>query len=95
MIEAVLDTGYTELLSIPLGMAQGMPVIQVTEVELADGSLQLADVVRAKIEWMGEEITVRTLVMGNGPLIGVRLLEGCRLTANFVPNGPVAVTIIP
>lgn len=90
-VDVVVDTGYDSELTIPEELASGLPRERTAEIELADGTERELDVVIIEIEWLEKIISVSALVTGNMPLIGVRLLANCRLTADFVTGGPVAI----
>lgn len=55
--------------------------------------VQMHDIYRTVVVWHGERQTVPIMGMGDKPLIGMRLLEGSRVTMDVVDGG--AVTIEP
>lgn len=92
-VVATLDTGFTEFLLLPTGLVEplGLTVQEESSIGLGDGSDTLMDVVRLDVEWLGRWRTVPVYVADTDALIGVSLLEGCRLTVDFVPGGEARV----
>ncbi|CAN5720340.1 hypothetical protein BH11ARM2_BH11ARM2_27380 [soil metagenome] len=94
MVSTVVDTGFTDALSLPQEMLAGLPRVGTNEFVLADGSVSEFELVTVDIEWIDGIRRVDALV-GDAALIGMGLLQGCRLTADIVPNGLMTVTLIP
>lgn len=92
-IEFTVDTGFTGALSLPSRFveAMGLPFVGQVAAILADGSAVETRRHRARIEWHGRNRNVRVLVSEGGPLVGMRLLRGCKLFMDVSPGGEVAV----
>ncbi|MDP6359008.1 MAG: hypothetical protein QF473_28065 [Planctomycetota bacterium] len=79
----VVDTGFTEFLYLPANViaAWNLVFLVSTPIELADGSTVITDVYEATLEWFG--VFIRATVIagpaGCDSLIGMQLLEGCRI----------------
>lgn len=92
-IDAVIDTGFTDCLTIPTWMAGllGLPFAGSTQTFLADGSFVEVDVYLILVDWDGRTIEVSVLAMDSIPLVGMTLLEGCRLTIEAIEGGLVTI----
>lgn len=93
VIEFVVDTGFTGLLTLPSEAVSmmGLPFLHRIPAGLADGSFVEVAVHSAIILWKDEEIEVRVLATGNRPLLGTALLDGSELLAQFQEGGLVTV----
>ncbi|HWQ32703.1 MAG TPA: hypothetical protein VNQ79_07450 [Blastocatellia bacterium] len=81
--EVVIDTGFNDYLYLPenLVTAWALPFVMSGSVELADGSVIIADLYEAHLNWLGRAVRVSVLA---GPpagdsLLGMKLLAGCRI----------------
>ena len=92
MVTAVIDTGFTEALALPPDIIGdlGPAFRRRGATTLADGSTHGADVYAARVLWEG---ALRTVEVWSGPepLVGVALLAGHRLRADFAVSGRVRV----
>ena len=92
-VEAVVDTGFSGLLTLPpdlvqrLGYSLGPPI----RVLLAGKTPARYDAIEARLGWDGEQRDVFTLQTEGTPLIGMRLLKGYRLTVDAVDGGAVHI----
>lgn len=95
-VDATLDTGFTEFLLLPQDLIEplGLTVQEESMIGLGDGSSALMEVVRLDVEWLGRWRTIPVYVAPTDPLIGVSLLEGHRLTADFTPGGDVRIEVL-
>jgi len=95
LITAVIDTGFSDYLTLPpsmiaaLGLGSDVPV----EATLADGSLAQMDSYQATLLWDGQPREILVLEADGGPLVGMALLYGSRLSIDVVDGG--AVTVAP
>ncbi|BAZ29459.1 hypothetical protein NIES4074_19050 [Cylindrospermum sp. NIES-4074] len=92
-IEFVLDTGFTEFLSLPPPAVSllGFPFVYDMYANLADNSTVLLPVHQATIIWNGEEREVNVLATGRLPLLGTALLDGYELVIQFTEGGLVTI----
>lgn len=83
-VEAVIDTGFDSMLTLPAEIVAelGLPFIMTVPCRLAGGVRQVADLVSAQIEWLGEVRRVDAVVLPDC-LIGTELLEGACLTIDY------------
>lgn len=91
--EAVIDTGFTGHLTLPPGevLRLGLTPLGSRYVTLADGSEAPLDVFRATVVWDGRRRNVRVFAADGGPLVGMALLSGSRLTVDVVPGGDLVI----
>lgn len=95
--DAVIDTGYTGLLTLPtavanaLGLERGMG----GQATLADGSARRFDTFAAELEWGDGWRSVVVSALGDEVLVGMRLLAGHELRVQVAPGGTVEVAALP
>ena len=92
-IEFVIDTGFTEFLSLPLAAVTllNFPFVYDMYATLTDNSIVLLPVHQATIIWNGEEREVNILATGKRPLLGTALLDGHELCIQFTESGLVTI----
>lgn len=90
-IEFVIDTGFTEFLSLPPAAVNllGFPFVYDMYANLADNSRVLLPVHQASIIWNGEEREIHVLATGRLPLLGTALLDGYELSIQFTDRKSV------
>jgi clan AA aspartic protease len=93
----VVDTGFAGALSLPQAAisALGFPFFEQIDAILADDTAVQVDGHFATIGWDGTDLDIAVLAMGRRSLLGTALLDGRRLTADFVDNGPVSLASLP
>jgi clan AA aspartic protease len=96
-IEAIIDTGYTEWLTLPPDMiaALGLRWQSLDRGTLADGSECLFDVYVAKVVWDGKERRVLVDEADTDPLVGMALLRGYGLRMQVCSRGKLTIKRIP
>ena len=92
-IEFVVDTGFTDFLTLPAGAvsAMGLPFLPRAPIVLADGSTAEVAIYEGIILWNGMERLAPVLATGRRPLLGTALLDGQELVAQFQEGGLVTV----
>jgi predicted aspartyl protease len=82
---------------VPVSLITTLGLIQwsSTSAVLADGSRKLLEVFAADLEWENNLREVLVSALGDEPLIGMALLENCRLEVEVRPGGAVAITARP
>lgn len=91
-VEATLDTGFNDYLTLSLEQvaAMALPAIDIVRVVLADGSVISTPIFGAEVFWMRQWRNIE--VQGGGdPLVGMLLVEGCRLTVEAWVGGLVRI----
>ena len=96
-IDGIIDTGFSEFLSIPIAMAAalGLPWNYHDHTRLIDGRLIRVDIFSATVIWNGKPRNIKVQALGNHVLIGVRLLAGHDLAIRVTDGGPVTIEAIP
>jgi clan AA aspartic protease len=96
-VEAVIDTGFTGHLTLPAEVVRSLalPGRGFVEVELADASITALSVYDARVLWGDWERPVPVYEADGGPLVGMALLRGSRLTVDVQPGGPVVIEDLP
>ncbi len=94
-IDAVIDTGYDGILCLPSTVIQRLGLVWSRQgfATLADGSVTVSDVFDTYIFWHNQAVKAPVESVETYPLIGMRLLNGFRLTIDVREGG--AVTIVP
>ena len=93
LVEALIDTGFTEFLSLPLSMIEslGLPWIFSDSVTLGDGSEVIFQMYRATAIWDGQFKVVDVAASESEPLLGMSLLYGFKLQVEAVERGTVSI----
>lgn len=96
-ITAVIDTGFTGFLSLPISI--------ITELELSwsyrdratlgDGSEVLFDIYDAMVIWGGQYREIEINAAETEPLLGMSMLRGYRLQVDTVQGGLVTIAQLP
>lgn len=96
-VDAQIDTGFTGFLTLPpAAIARlGLSWRSRDRIKLADGRWARFDIYDGVILWDGRPRRVFVDSTDVDPVIGLRLLAGHRLTADFRPGGPVTVEPLP
>ena len=86
-VECLVDTGFTGALVLPQSLVTrlNLPVVGREVFEMVGGRQFIASVAFADIEWLGETRTVRVIV-SDDTLLGTELLEGTRLTIDYIDH---------
>ncbi|MDZ7966929.1 MAG: clan AA aspartic protease [Nostoc sp. DedSLP03] len=92
-IEFVINTGFTEFLSLPPAAVTllSFPFVYDIYANLADNSNVILPVHQATIIWNGKEQVVNVLATERLPLLGTALLDGYELVIQFIEGGLVTI----
>jgi clan AA aspartic protease len=93
MVEALIDTGFTGFLSLPLSMIESLelPWIFSDSVTLGDGSEVVFQMYRAIVIWDGQFKVVDVAASESEPLLGMSLLYGFKLQVEAIERGTVTI----
>jgi clan AA aspartic protease len=93
MVEALIDTGFSGFLSLPLFMIEsmGLPWIFSDSVTLGDGSEAIFQMYQATVIWNGQFKLVDVAASESEPLLGMSLLYGFKLQVEAVERGIVII----
>jgi clan AA aspartic protease len=92
-LEAVVDTGFNGYLTLPEHLVSQLQLQFAGHRRgmLADGSVVLLKMFLASIAWHRTQREVLILQTGGGPLLGMSLLERCRVTFDAVEGGHLKI----
>ena len=92
-IKALIDTGFTGFLSLPISL--------ITELDLSwkyrdrgtlgDGSETLFDIYEGNVIWDGEYREIEINQAETEPLLGMMMLKGYRLQVDTIEGGLVTI----
>ena len=96
-VNAVVDTGFTAALTLPLAIiaALSLALDSKSELALADGTIRSFDLFVAEVFWDGVWIPVLASALGDDVLLGMRMVAGHRVTIDAVPGGDVEIIRLP
>lgn len=96
-IEAVIDTGFTDMLTLPPSIIAALQLSfrTVGSYTLADGNTVLLPIYTVIVSWDGQDRTVMAVEADGGPLIGMALLYGSRLVLDIIDGGDVTISKLP
>jgi clan AA aspartic protease len=96
-IDAVVDTGFTESLTLPTSWmsALALPQIRSEELVLADGSRIQVAVHEVMLLWDGQQRSIFAHCLEGTPLIGMSLLWDHLLNIEAKDGGPMSIRPIP
>jgi clan AA aspartic protease len=93
MIDAVIDTGFTGYLTLPLSVLTNLNLQAYRREEgvLGDGSTCIFDVYRGFVIWDGELRQIDINESETEPLVGMSLLYGYRMQLDAIEGGMVTI----
>ncbi|OPF19360.1 clan AA aspartic protease [Microcystis aeruginosa KW] len=93
VIDAVIDTGFTGFLTLPLTVISSLNLRLYSREEgtLGDGSTCIFDVYSGLIIWDGEYRYVDVNAAETEPLVGMSLLYGYRMQLDAIEGGIVVI----
>jgi clan AA aspartic protease len=92
-ITAVIDTGFTDYLTLPPEVvdALGLPFVNTIRLYLAGNVEAVFDMHTVTVDWDGVKREMLAYKADGAPLIGMALLRGFRLTVDGLDGGPVTI----
>lgn len=93
VIDAVIDTGFTGFLTLPLAVLTTLNLRAYSREEgtLGDGSTCVFDVYSGLIIWDGEFRRIDINASEASPLVGMSLLYGYRMQLDAIEGGTVTI----
>jgi clan AA aspartic protease len=93
MVEALIDTGFTGFLSLPLTTIESLdlPWIFRDVATLGDGSEVIFEMYRATVIWDGKLQVIDVAASETDPLVGMSLLYGFKLEIEAIEGGIVTI----
>ena len=96
-ITAVIDTGFTGFLCLPIATIRELELSWSyrDRATLGDGSEVLFDIYDGMVIWGGQYREIEINAAETEPLIGMSLLRGYRLQVDTVQGGLVTISELP
>jgi len=96
-IDAVVDTGFTGFLTLPLSVIANLGLTRISRGRaiLANGSEEIFDIYEVRLDWDGLPRTIEADAAEVEPLIGMSMLYGYELRARVVDGGSVTIEALP
>ena len=93
MVEALIDTGFTGFLSLPLSIITdlGLPWQFRDLGTLGDGSEVIFEMYKATVIWDGQTQVIDVAASEADPLVGMSLLYGFKVQIEAVEGGTVTI----
>jgi clan AA aspartic protease len=93
MVEAVIDTGFTGFLSLPMSRisALGLPWHFRDIGTLGDGSEVIFEMYKATVIWDGQIQIIDVAASEAAPLVGMSLLYGFKVQIEAIEGGMVTI----
>jgi clan AA aspartic protease len=93
VIDAVIDTGFTGFLTLPLAVITSLNLRLYGREEgtLGDGSTCVFDVYTGLVIWDGELQRIDVNASEAAPLVGMSLLYGYRIQLDAIEGGTVTI----
>ena len=95
-IDAAIDTGFNGQLSLTEECARDLGLVarMATTCEMADGTKVRVELFDTEVEWSDGWRPVVAACLAGGPLVGMGMLEGSRLSMDVVQDGRVDIRSI-
>jgi clan AA aspartic protease len=93
VIDAVIDTGFTGFLTLPMTVIESLSLQLYSREEgtLGDGSTCIFDVYSGFAIWDGEYRYIDVNAAETDPLVGMSLLHGYRMQIDAIEGGIVTI----
>jgi clan AA aspartic protease len=92
-VEAVLDTGFDDYLTLPAPLiaALGLPQLESVPITLGDGQVVRVAVHEARVRWNDAGRGIYVQETGGDILLGMNLLLGILVTLEVMDGGTVTI----
>jgi clan AA aspartic protease len=93
VVDALIDTGFTGFLILPLSVINNLNLQLYSREEgiLGDGSTRIFDVYTGLVIWDGELRQIDVNAAETTPLVGMSLLYGYRMQLDVIEGGTVTI----
>ena len=94
VVDTVIDTGYSGFLTVTPEIASRLMLKWHSGRygSMADGSIREFMVYIAEVYWNDGWRETEVLALGNEVLLGMRMLQGYKLTVEVVPDGGIEIS---
>jgi len=92
-VEALLDTGFSENLTLPPDTVErlGLKYVSQIPLNLAGGQQIEGAVHEGFVKWFGRIRTIYVIAAEGQPLLGMSLLAGCKIAIRARPGGEALI----
>ena len=92
-VDALLDTGFSESLTLPPDEVARLGLKYVSRVQLnLAGDQEIEGAVYAGfVKWFDQEREINVIAAEGQPLLGMTLLAGCKITIRARPGGEALI----
>ena len=92
-VEAVIDTGYNDILTLPPGLVAelALPLVGPSQATLANGVVETFNIHDATVIWAGMRRDIEADAVGPTPLAGMSLLDSHSLYVEVTDGGRVTI----
>ena len=92
-VEAVLDTGFSGELTLSQDLIESLGLDYASEIRmvLADGEDTTVYSYEGFVNWFGQTRSVEILASEGVPLLGMSLLDGCKITMRVRAGGEALI----
>ena len=92
-LKVIVDTGCTGWLTLPVSVIAnlGFSFEKFGRATLADGSEIAFSIYEANLRWDGRTLKIRVDAVNSEPLLGMSLMQGCKLTVEDIVGGTVSI----
>jgi clan AA aspartic protease len=93
-IETLVDTGFNDQMTLPPWVVEMLALAFRHEASytFADGVKSATRVFEGEIEWHGTWNSVPIVEIESDPLLGMVMMQGCRLNIDVVDGGSVEIS---
>ena len=94
-VEALLDTGFSGDLTLTGDLIESLGLDYAGQIQkvLADGGEVTARAYKAFVSWFGQTRSVEIIASEGVPLLGMSLLDGCKITMRVRAGGEALIEL--
>ena len=94
-VEAVLDTGFNGYLTLNRDLIESLGLGYAGRIRmvLADGEDTMVYTYEAFVHWFGQTRSVEIIASEGVPLLGMSLLDGCKITMRVRAGGEALIEL--
>lgn len=96
-VEAVIDTGFTEFLSLPVALIETLGLVQIRTEDMmqSDGSIVTFRIYAGTVVWDGKNKDIEIQVGEASPILGLALIQDYCLIFPVRSGSTLTLTLIP
>ena len=92
-VDTLMDTGFSGYMTLPPDRVArlGLEHVELIPVVLAGDRQTQVSAHKGYVNWFGRELRIDVLAMEGQPLIGMKLLEDCKITLHVRSGAEVVI----